>query len=102
MPRVHSTKVLAAALVGLMVGGLSTSPAQATKQPAKKVASLHGAKPLKAWPALKVGAKPAATWGMVSPYARAAAQRNESGRPPPGRDYAPPAPAANSTRLLVQ
>jgi hypothetical protein len=84
-----------------MVGGLSAAPAEARMPPTKAAASLHKAKPLKALPALKVGAKPAATPRMASPYARAAAQRNDSGRVRPGHPYAPPVHAANPTGLLA-
>jgi hypothetical protein len=97
----HVPGVLAAVVVGLMVGGLPARPAEAGTLPARATASLHRAKPLKTLPALKV-AKPAATSGMVSPYARAAAQRNESGRPPPGHAYVPPRPTANPTSRLAQ
>jgi hypothetical protein len=93
--------VLAAALVGLMVGGLSAWPAEAGTPSSRATGSLHRAKPLKTLPALKV-ARPAATPDMVSPYARAAAQRNESGRLPLGHSYVPPAPAANPTGQLAQ
>jgi len=84
-----------------MVGGFSTWPAEARTPSARATASLHRAKPLKTLPALKV-AKPAATPGMISPYARAAAQRNEAGRHSPGHPYVPPAPAANPTGQLAQ
>jgi len=68
----------------------------------KAEASLHRAKSLKALPALTAGATPAATSAMVSPYARAAAQRNESGRVPPGHPYAPTASAAHPAGQLAQ
>jgi hypothetical protein len=84
-----------------MVGGLSAWPAGARTPSTRATASLHRAKPLKTLPALKV-AKPAASSGMISPYARAGAQRNESGRVPPGHAYAPPRPTANPTDQLAQ
>jgi hypothetical protein len=93
--------VLAAALIGLMVGGLCAWPVEAGTPPARATASLHRTKPLKTLPALKV-AKPAETSGLVSPYARAAAQRNESGRLPPGHAYVAPRPIANLTGQPAQ
>jgi hypothetical protein len=45
---------------------------------------------------------PTATPGMVSPYARAAAQSNESGRLPLGHPFVPPAPAAKPTGQPAQ
>ncbi len=80
---------LAVALMGMIAGGLPTRPAVAGALPTTAAASLHRAKPLKALSALKAGVKPAPALGMVSPYAKAAAQRNESGRLPPGHAYAP-------------
>jgi len=90
----RAPRVLVTALVGLIVSGLPLWPVEAGT-PARAT-SLHRAKPLKTLPALKV-TKPAATSGMVSPYARAAAQRNDSGRVPPGRASVPPRPTANLT-----
>lgn len=80
---------LAVALMGVIAGGLLTRPAEAGALPTRAAASLQRAKPLKALPALKAGVKPARALGMVSPYAQAAAQRNESGRLPPGHAYIP-------------
>jgi hypothetical protein len=93
--------VVAAALIGLMVGGLSASTVEAGTPSARTTASLHRAKPLKTLPALKV-AKPAATSDMVSPYARAAAQRNESGRRPSGHAYLAPRSIAHLTGQPAQ
>jgi hypothetical protein len=93
MSRVHwfAPAAFSAALAGLMLGGLLAWPAEA--------ASLHKAKPLKTLPALKAAVKQASMPGMVSPYARAAAQRNESGRLPPGHPYVAPRPSANPVGL---
>jgi hypothetical protein len=84
MSRVHwfAPAALSAALAGLMLGGLLAGPAEA--------AAPHKAKPLKTLPALKGAVKQASIPGMVSPYARAAAQRNESGRLPAGHPYVSP------------
>lgn len=93
MSRVHrfAPAALCAALAGLMLAGLLAGPAEA--------AALHKAKPLKTLPALKAAGKQASTPGMVSPYARAAAQRNESGRLPPAHAYVAPRPSANPVGL---
>jgi hypothetical protein len=88
-----------AALAALMLGSLLSWPAEAGATSRRAAASLSKAKPLKTLPALKAGVKPASMPGMVSPYARAAAQRNESGRLPPGHPYVPPRPAANPAGL---
>ena len=105
MSRVHPNRrpfgrwfapaAFSAALAGLMVGSLLSWPAEAGTTPRRAVASLSKAKPLKTLPALKAGVKQASVPAMVSPYARAAAQRNESGRLPPGHPYVPSRPSAN-------
>jgi hypothetical protein len=85
------------ALAVLAAGGLLTWPAGARATPARSTA-LHKARPLKTLPMLKAGATPASTSGVsptVSPYARAAAQRNESGRLPPGHAYVLPRTTPN-------
>jgi hypothetical protein len=76
--RWFSPAAVSAALASLMIGSLLSWPA---------AAALHKAKPLKTLPALKAVVKQPSMPGMVSPYARAAAQRNESGRPQPGHPY---------------
>jgi hypothetical protein len=93
MSRVHwfAPAALPAALAGLMLAGLLAAPAEA--------AALHKAKPLKTLPTLKAAVKQASTPGLVSPYARAASQRNESGRLPPGHPYVPPRSATNPAGL---
>src|ERR1700731_429586 len=85
------------ALAVLVAGGLLAWPAGARAMPAKST-SLHKARPLKTLPMLKAGPKPAATSRVsppISPYARAAAQRNESGRLPPGHAYVLPRTTPN-------
>jgi hypothetical protein len=73
-----SPAAFSAALAGLMVSSLLSWTA---------TASPHKAKPLKTLPAIKTAVKQPSMPGMVSPYARAAAQRNESGRLPSGHPY---------------
>ena len=92
-----------AALGGLMIALPSWASVGGTLQP-RPVALLKKANPLKTLPTLKTP-KPGPTPSMnsfVSPYARAAAQRNESGRLPPGHPYVPPRPAANPADRLAQ
>jgi hypothetical protein len=79
-----------AALAGLMIGSLLSWPA---------AASPHKAKPLKTLPARKADVKQPSAPGMVSPYTRAAAQRNEAGKVPPGHPYVAPRPSANPVGL---
>jgi hypothetical protein len=80
---------MCAVVAGLMVGSVLSGPAEAGTTSRKAAASLSKAKPLKTLPAFKAGVKQASMPGMVSPYARAAARRNESGRLPPGHPYVP-------------
>ena len=89
MSRVHwfAPVAFSAALASLMLAW----PAEA--------AALHKAKALKTLPTVKAAAKQASTPALVSPYARAAAQRNESGRLPSGHPYVAPRPSANPAGL---
>lgn len=87
--RTPRARVLLAAFGGLMITLASGSFAAGTQT--RPAASLHQAKPLKTLPTLK--AARSGTDSFLSPYARAAAERNESGRS--GHRYVPPRSSAS-------
>jgi hypothetical protein len=86
---------LAAALGAAVAGGILPPSAMAHSSPARPMAQPHKGKRLKSLPTVSTAAQAPAGNGQSSPYARAAAQRNESGRLPPGHAYVPPRPTAN-------
>jgi hypothetical protein len=79
--------VLAIALIGVMVASLAALPASAKGLPPNPAAQLHTAKRLKVLPTLSGAKQVSATKHQSSPYARAAAQRADSGLPPPGHAH---------------
>jgi hypothetical protein len=91
---------LAGVVVTLLVSGMLASSAGAVTLPTRSAAVQHRAKPLKTLPA-HAAVKQAieAPNGSRSPYALAAAQRTDSGLPPPGRSnvlrHAAPSPTAD-------
>jgi hypothetical protein len=80
-------RVLVIAFAGVMVASLAALPAGAKGLPPSPAAQLHKAKRLKVLPTLSGVKQASATKQQSSPYARAAAQRAESGLPPPGHAH---------------
>jgi hypothetical protein len=88
-PRVPAAVLtLAAVLAGVMACGFLALPAGAQNLAARAATQRHKAKPLKTLPTVStVKHPPTAANGQSSPYARAAAQRADSGLPPPGHAH---------------
>jgi hypothetical protein len=98
-----AARTLAAALAVLLAGGLLALPTGAATLPTRSVVLHHKAKPLKALPTLGAAKHTiAAANGQISPYARAAAKRADSGLPPAGRAHVLWPTAANPINKPAQ
>jgi hypothetical protein len=86
---------LAAALGAVVAGGILPLSATAHSSPTRPMIQPHKGKRLKSLPTVSTATQAPSENGQSSPYARAAAQRNESGRLPPGHAYVLQRPTAN-------
>ena len=86
---------LAVGLGAVVAGAILPLSAMAHSSPARSMIQQHRGKRLKSLPTVSAAAQAPVGNGQSSPYARAAAGRNESGRLPPGHAYVPRRPNAN-------